>query len=845
MKKINQISEFNKDLLKYKRSNLIKSLMKTSSLSLYIFLFIFIKNCLTTECTDEIKKPCGGCCSEKSSIKKTEIIQIPLEEQFEYTIPIINKINQKLIFKIEGMCCPTEVSTLKNALQPLMNTESREADLIFDLINAKLMVEGKNGDLPTIEEITEIISKTGMQATLWNEHVKQTQEQRTFWEKYGRYGLNLASATGVIAGLAVHAVRDGANVAFGGGIGIDEDNRPDYPPVATMALYSTAILASSFFIIPKAVRALKGLRLDTNVLMLSATAGAIGINHWFEAASSMYLFSAAEILEEWNMARSRKAIHGLMELAPSTAQVVDGYDGTITEQLVENVSIGTVISVRPGEKIPMDSILISNLASINQAPITGESMPMQKEVGDPLFAGTINEDSVIQCKVTKLASDSTLASIIHKVEEAQSRRAKSDQLIEKFSKYYVPGMMAASLATSIIPPLATGSSWYPWVYKGLELLVISCPCSLIISTPISIVAGITAAAREGVLIKGGIYLETAAHIGAFAMDKTGTLTTGSPIVQNIIPLNNYDTVKLLEVANALEIHSDHPLARAIKRKAKENGIIGQPAENFQIFKGKGGEGYVNGELFWLGSHRFLHEKIRENETTAIHEKIQKLEDAGNSIVAIGTGNILHGIISIADTVRPEAKHAIQQIKREKVRNVIMLTGDNKGAASTIANSLGIDEYYAELLPEDKVSQVEALIRKYKSVAMVGDGINDTPAMAASNLAIAMGAAGSDAAIETADIALMSDDLGKLPWLVKHSRHTLNIIKQNIAFSLLVKGAFVGLTFANKSTLWMAMLSDMGTSLAVVSNGLRLLNSKAETINQNKLAGRGGLVKLDS
>ena len=832
MERIKHTDNFNqikKKILGYRYLNWSVRLMKIGSFCLFVSLFAFTKPCLSMELANEVKKPCGDCCSKKNPVVKTDT-EIVIPQEFALHTAVT--ANQKLIFKIEGMCCPTEVEALRSVLLPVVNQEGGGADLIFDLINGKLMVESKNGNLPTEDEIIEAVEKTGMQATLWNEHVKRGQEKKSFWERYGRLGLNLFSAANVVAGVTIHAMRDGAEAAFGGGIGGNQTMRPEDPPIASMVLYSAAIVAGSAYIVPKAIRALRNLRLDTNTLMISATGGAIGINHWFEAASSMYLFSAAEILEDWNMARARNAIRALMELAPSTAQVVDE-DGAITEQLVEDIPIGTIITVRPGEKIPMDSVLTLGTTSVNQAPITGESMPIQKEVGDSLFAGTINEDSVIQCKVTKPDSDSTLASIIRKVEEAQSRRAKSEQFIERFAQYYVPTMMTASLAVSIIPPLATGSSWYPWVYKGLELLVISCPCSLIISTPVSIVAGITAAARSGILIKGGVYLENAAYIKAFAMDKTGTLTTGAPIVQNIFPLNGYDREMLLKVANALETHSDHPLARAIKRKAKEDGIINQPAESFQIFKGKGGEGYIDGELFWVGSHRFLHEQVGDNETKAVHEKIQELEDAGHSIVAIGTGQTPCGFISISDAVRPESKYAVQALKEANVKSVVMLTGDNKGAAKTIANSIGIDEYYAELLPEDKVHQVEALMKKYERVAMVGDGINDAPAMAASSLGIAMGAAGSDAAIETADIALMSDDLGKLAWLINHSHDTLNIIKQNIAFSLLVKGAFVGLVFADKSTLWMAMLSDMGASFIVVSNGLRLLNNKAEASPQRQ------------
>lgn len=793
---------------------------------LYVSIISFAKICLAAEHTDE--DHVGSCCGHgHGGGHSREFTEMPQRSVSVMVRPGSSTSDQKLIFKIEGMCCSTEAGILKSSLYPFFNKEGREIDISFDLVNSKLIIEKRSGSLPTIEEIIREVGKTGMQAALWTEHVKQAQEQKTFWEKYGRYGLNLTSAASLVAGLTIHAINNGAYAAFGGGVDGAQDDRPENPPIASMTLYSAAIVAGAWFIAPKALRAIKRLRPDPNVLMLSAVGGAIGMNSWFEAASAAYLFSAAELLESWNTARARNAIRTLMELAPSTAQVVNE-DGSITEQLVENVPVGTIINVRPGEKIPMDSVLMLGSASINQAPITGESMPVHKEAGDPLFAGTINEDTVIQCKVMKAASDSALASIIRKVEESQTRRAQSEQWIERFSQIYIPVIGVGAVATAIIPPLATNASWYPWVYKGLELLVISCPCSLTISTPVSIVAGISAAAKAGVLIKGGVFLEAAANIEAFAMDKTGTLTTGLPRVDDIIPLNGYDVQRLLKVAAALEAHSEHPLARAIQRKAKEEGITTRPAESFQIFKGKGGEGSIGGELFWVGSHRYLHEKVGDSEAATVHEQIERLKAAGHSIVAVGTDRTICGLISITDTIRPESRSAIEALKKADVKRVVMLTGDNEGAARTIATSVGIDEYHAELLPEDKVHQVEELMRRYQRVAMVGDGVNDAPAMALSTLAIAMGAVGSDAAIETADIALMSDDLSKLAWLVNHSRHTLNIIKQNVAFSLLVKGAFAGVVFANKGTLWMALLADMGTSLAVVTNGLRLLKNKANT-----------------
>ncbi len=762
----------------------------------------------------------GGCEGEEVKVKVEENELAPLMEAGN---------TQKLIFKIEGMCCASEIDSLKRVVNPLL--KGKDAVLSFDLINAKLILDSKNGEFPAQKELISAVAKTGMKASLWSEYI-QHGEKTSCWKKYSPMGMNILSAATLVAGLIIHAYRDGATAAFGGMPDGKEAERPDYPPIATMVLYSTAIVAGGWFIFPRAAIAVKRLRPDPNLLMTIATFGAVGINHWFEATFSMYLFSLAAMIETWNMGRARKAIRALMELAPPTAQVLNE-DGTVSEELVGQVPVDTILIIKPGEKIPMDSVVISGSTSVNQAPITGESMPVLKEVGNNLFAGTINEDGAIQCRVTKEASDSTLASIIRKVEEAQSRRARSDQWIEKFSHYYVPTVMVASAVVCTIPPLVSGNftsgeAWFPWLYKGLELLVISCPCSLVISTPVSIVAGLTAAARSGVLIKGGVYLEMAASMKAFAMDKTGTLTNGAPIVQHIIPLNGYDEESLLKLAGALEVHSDHPLARSIQRKAKGDGLIYEAAEQFQIFKGRGGEGYVNGELFWIGSHRFLHEKVGDNEPKAVHERIQALEALGHSIVAIGQGENICGLISIADSVRAESKNAIQALKRAGVHKVVMLTGDNQGAAKAIAESIAIDEYHAELLPEDKISQVKSLVQTYKKVAMVGDGINDAPAMATASLGIAMGAAGSDAAIETADIALMSDDLEKLAWLVKHSRHTLNVIKQNVVFSLAVKAIFTGLIFANKSTLWMAMASDMGATFIVVSNALRLVNNKQES-----------------
>ena len=411
------------------------------------------------------------------------------------------------------------------------------------------------------------------------------------------------------------------------------------------------------------------------------------------------------------------------------------------------------------------------------------------------------------------------------VEEAQSRRAPSEQWVERFAKYYTPAMMVLAAAVVVVPPLFFSAVWVEWVYRGLVILVIACPCALVISTPVSIVSGMTAAARNGVLIKGGMYLEAAGRLRALALDKTGTLTYGHPEVQQVVPFNSHTPKELLERAAAMEAHSEHPLARAILRKAQDEGIVVSGAEEFQAIKGKGAEAKIDGKPFWIGSHRLMEEKGQE--TAEVHDKAKELEDAGHSVVAIGNAQHVCGLVSVADGVRDNASEAVRMIKRLGVRKVVMLTGDNKGTANAVAKAAGVDEFQAELLPEDKVEAAESLVSRFGNVAMIGDGVNDAPAMAVATFGIAMGAIGTDAAIETADIALMSDDLSKLPWLIRHSRRTLKIIKQNITFALGLKLVFIALAIFGKASLWMAIAADTGASLLVISNGLRLLGGREQ------------------
>jgi Cd2+/Zn2+-exporting ATPase len=561
------------------------------------------------------------------------------------------------------------------------------------------------------------------------------------------------------------------------------------------------------------------MRPDMNLLMVVAILGATAIGDWFEASTVAFLFALSLALEAWSVGRARRAVAALMNLAPPVARLVFENGGE-EEVPPDRVPLGHHFLVRPGERIPLDGRVVRGASDVNQAPITGESVPVPKTPGQEVFAGTINGDATLTIECTKPAEETTLAHIIRLVGEAQARRAPSELWVDRFARVYTPTVMAIAFAVMVIPPLFFGGTWQEWFYRSLVLLVIACPCALVISTPVSIVAALAASARNGVLIKGGLYVEAPARLAAIAMDKTGTLTEGTPTVVEVVPLSGHDENELLERAAALEARSTHPLARAILAHAHKRGITIRPAEDCQITQGKGATGRFNGQDYWLGSHRHLEE--RRQETEEVHRRLEALSAAGRTVVVVGNASHVCGFIALADTVRPEAKQTLQSLRDAGVKHIVMLTGDNRGTAEAIAREVGVDEVHADLLPADKVNAVEDLVAKYGRVAMVGDGVNDAPALGRATLGIAMGSAGSDAAIEVADIALMSDDLSKLPWLIRHSRRTLAVIRQNIGFSLAVKVLFVILTFVGYSSLWAAIAADTGASLLVIFNALRLL-----------------------
>ncbi|QDT31964.1 heavy metal translocating P-type ATPase [Thalassoglobus polymorphus] len=708
-------------------------------------------------------------------------------------------MSSEMQLRIRGIDCAEEVTLLKRELLPMVGSEER---LGFDVLNGKLVVE-RPAEVSEAD-ILSAIERTGLKAEPWQDK-SQSRDDLSFWQRHQRLVLTAVSGVCGLAGLVVQLVAG--------------ESAP--VPVTAIALYSTGIAAGLLMVLPKAWRSLVSLRPDMNLLMSVAVVGAVLIGEWFEGATVAFLFSFSLLLESWSVWRARRAIASLMDLSPPTAHLRDKA-GHVSDVAPKEVPVGSTVIVRPGEKIPLDGLVSEGASSVNQAPITGESVPVEIENGDEVFAGTINGDGLLEIETTKAADDTTLARIIKMVGDAGSKRAPSEKWVEKFAAVYTPAVMIVALLMLVIPPLAFGEEWAVWLYRSLVLLVIACPCALVISTPVSVVASLAAAARNGVLIKGGVFVEMPAQLNAIAMDKTGTLTQGAPTVVDVVPMNGHDETELLTRAGALELNSNHPLARAIVEETKHRGMTIPAAERFATIQGKGASGVINGKPYWLGSHRYLED--RGQETPEVHNQLEAMQGAGRTVVVVGNDEHVCGFITLADAIREETREAIHQLHEAGVKQIVMLTGDNAGTAQAIAQEAGIDEVQAELLPEDKVSAVERLVEQYQFVAMIGDGVNDAPALARASLGLAMGAAGSDAAIETADIALMSDDLSKLPWLIHHSRRTLRIIRQNIAFSLGVKVLFVILTFAGLASLWAAIAADMGASLLVIGNGLRLLKS---------------------
>jgi Zn2+/Cd2+-exporting ATPase len=595
-------------------------------------------------------------------------------------------------------------------------------------------------------------------------------------------------------------------------------------PAAAIAAYLLAIVLSVPGPLRRAWASLEKRVLDINLLMVIAVAGAAALGDWLEAATVVWLFGLAQWLEVRSMERARHAIRSLMTIAPSIATIRrDGADRQIP---VEDVRIGDLVIVRPGERVPVDGVVLAGASAINQAPVTGESWPADKSAGDPVFAGTINGTGALEIEAKRAASESTLARIIHLVEHAQSRRAPVQTFVDRFARRYTPAVVILATMVAVVPPLAIGgfSGWTSqfavWGYRALALLVVACPCALVISTPVSIVSALTAAARAGVLIKGGAHLERLGTIRAVAFDKTGTLTRGEVIVTDVVGIGGTTSDGVLAVAAALEARSEHPIGRAIVDRARTAGLAVSPGAGFRALPGLGAEATVAAAPAIVGSHRLFED--RQLCTPALHACVADVERRGATPVLVGHDGAPLGVIGLADELRSESRQAVANLRGHGIDRVVLLTGDVKANARAAVDHATLDEAHAELLPGEKVAVLSRLRKLHGPVAMVGDGINDAPALAAADVGIAMGIAGSDVALETADVVLMSDDLSKLPFALRLARTTLGNIRQNVGIALSLKLAFVVLAAAGVATMWMAVVADTGASLLVTANSLRLL-----------------------
>lgn len=594
----------------------------------------------------------------------------------------------------------------------------------------------------------------------------------------------------------------------------------------TSLLFAASIVIGGFSLFKVGFQNLIRFEFDMKTLMTVAIIGAAIIGEWAEGAIVVILFAISEALERFSMDRARQSIRSLMDIAPKEALV--RRNGQELMIHVDDIAVGDIMIVKPGQKIAMDGVVVSGYSAVNQAAITGESVPVEKTVSDDVFAGTLNEEGLLEVKVTKLVDDTTIAKIIHLVEEAQGERAPSQAFVDKFAKYYTPIIMIVAALVAVIPPLFFNGNWAAWIYQGLSVLVVGCPCALVISTPISIVSAIGNAAKKGVLIKGGVYLEEMGALKAIAFDKTGTLTKGVPVVTDFKVFNDQtDASELLSVITALEYRSQHPLASAIMRKAEEENIsyTAEKVDDFSSITGKGIKGIVNGTTFYIGNPKLFKELPTARFSSEQEQLVTSLQNAGKTAMVVGTDSAILAVIAVADEVRESSKDVVQKLHQLGIQKTIMLTGDNKGTATAIGGLVGVSDVQAELLPQDKLDFIKQLRSDYGNVAMVGDGVNDAPALAASTVGIAMGGAGTDTALETADVALMGDDLRKLPFVIKLSRNALSIIKQNITFALAIKLIALLLVIPGWLTLWIAILSDMGATLLVALNGLRLMRVK--------------------
>jgi Cd2+/Zn2+-exporting ATPase len=702
------------------------------------------------------------------------------------------ELHAESTFKVEGMDCREEVALLERRFKNLVGVEGFDADLMGQRLHVKY-----DAAKLSASAIADAVADTGMRAWLEHEEPIAVNGGAERWRQAFVWG-------------------SGASLALGLAIGSRAASLSE-------TLFAIAIGLGLLAIGRRTLAALRTRTLDINVLMVLAVAGAVALGDHAEAATVIFLFAVAQWLEARTLERARNAIHALMDLTPAEALVRDG--GVERRQPVDAIALGSIVVVRPGEKVPLDGEVVAGQSAVNQAPITGESLPVDKAAGDALFAGTINGRGALEMRVTRLRRDTTMARIIHLVERAQAQRAPAQALVERFARIYTPAVIALAIAVAVVPPLVAGGGWATWTYRALVLLVVSCPCALVISTPVSIVAALAAAARKGVLIKGGVHLERTSRVRCVAFDKTGTLTRGVPEVVDVLALGTRAGAAeaLVSLAASVEQRSTHPIAQAIVDHAAAAHISAAPASNVADLSGRGAEGDVDGARVVLGNHRLFEE--RKLCSSAIHAYLERAASAGRTPVLVARDGHAVGVITVADRARPAGRDAVALLRQQGVESIVMLTGDSRSTATAIAAELGVDDVRADLLPEDKVAAIEDLRRQYGSVAMVGDGVNDAPALATADVGIAMGAAGSDAALETADVALMASELLKIPYTFRLSRRTVRNIRANLTISIVMKAAFLVAAVTGVATLWMAVVADTGASVIVIANALRLLRSE--------------------
>ncbi|MCC6368464.1 MAG: cadmium-translocating P-type ATPase [Bryobacterales bacterium] len=709
-------------------------------------------------------------------------------------------------FHVHGLDCAEEVSLLRREVGAV----SGVTDLTFDVLNAKM---GVQFDPSRVDHgmIRAAVARTGMKC----EPYREAKQEAPWWRLHGRLLLCLTSGLALLGG----ALTQAASLAdFARSLLVHEHDGHIAP--ITMAFYAAAMMSGMFFAAPKAWAALRRFNPEMNALVAVSILGAVVLREWLEGATLAFLFALAGLLESWSISRARNAVSSLLAVKPTEATVVHHHGEH--RMPVEQVKVGEVVRVKPGERIPCDGEVTSGMSHVNQAVITGESMPVMKELGSTVFAGTMNGDGLVEVKVSKPPADTLLSRMLRML-DGSHHRAHTEQFVERFARVYTPAIFLLAILVTAGAPLLMGWDWQRSGYQGMVILLISCPCALVISTPVTVVAALASAARAGVLIKGGVHLEQAAKLKAFAFDKTGVLTQGSPEVQTFRTLDGMGEAEALRRLMALEQRSEHPVGHAIVRYATRQGIEPEAVSDFRAVRGRGAEAVVGQERFWAGSHRFLHEKGLERE--GICSQIEALEDEGHTAFLCGTGDHVWAMVALADPLRKEAAEAISGLRREGVERVVMLTGDNKPTAAAVGNQLGLEDVRAEMLPEEKADAVKLLRSEYAHVAMVGDGINDAQALASASVGIALGRRSTDVALETADVVLMNEDLRNLGFLLRHARRAASVIRQNVVFAIGLKAVFLVTAFAGIATLWMAIAADMGATLLVTFNGLRLLRAK--------------------